>query len=73
MRSVDFSQDNIACQYKYLKRNLRELGILAKLDNFEQKAHRAIQNLIQETIYEEFDIQIGAERYERTETRRDTR
>lgn len=73
MRRIDFSSDNIPVQWQYLKRNLRELGILGQFDDFETRAHRAIQNLIQETIYEEFRLQIGADRYERTTSRQGER
>ena len=73
MRRIDFSQDNIPVQWQYLKKNLRSLGILQRFDDFELKAHRAIQKLIQDTIYEEFKLQIGADRYERSESRLGTR
>lgn len=73
MRSINFSQDNISVQYKYLKRNLQELGIVNPFDDFEAKAHRAIQELIQRSIYNDFKCQIGADRYERVDTRVDTR
>ena len=73
MRSINFSQDNLAVQWQYVKRNLRELGITGQLDDFEAKAHRAIQRLIQDGIYEEFELQIGADRYERVNSRLDTR
>ncbi len=73
MRRIDFSQDNIPVQWQYLKRNLHELGMLAKFDDFEQKAHQAIQRLIQETIYEEFKLQIGADKYERNASRQGRR
>ena len=73
MRSVNFSKDSLPIQYQYLKRNLRELGILANFDDFEKKAHRAIKKLIQDGIYEEFNVQIGADRYKRTNSRLDTR
>lgn len=73
MRSMNFSQDNIPVQWQYLKRNLRELGILGRFDDFEARAHMAIQTLIQDTIYEEFKVQIGADRYEHAETRLGTR
>ena len=56
MRSVNFSQENLAVQWQYVKRNLRELGITANFDDFEQKAHRAIENLMQDDIYEEFKL-----------------
>ena len=73
MRSINFSQDNLAVQWQYVKRNLRELGITGQLDDFEAKTHRAIQRLIQDGIYEEFELQIGADRYERVNSRLDTR
>ena len=73
MRSVNFSKDSLPVQYQYLKRNLRELGILANFDDFEKKSHMAIKNLIQDGIYEEFKVQIGADRYKRTNSRLDTR
>ena len=73
MRSVDFSSDNVAVQWQYVKRNLRELGILDNFDDFEAKAHRAIQELIQDSVHEEFTLQIGADRYERSDSRVDKR
>ena len=57
MRSVNFSKDSLPIQYQYLKRNLRELGILANFGDFESKAHRAIKKIIQDGIHEEFDAQ----------------
>ena len=73
MRSVNFSSDSLPVQYQYLKRNLRELGILANLDDFENKAHKVIKDLIQGTIHEEFKVQIGADRYKREDSRVETR
>ena len=70
MRSVNFSQDSVAIQYQYLKRNLRELGMSGVFDNFESNAHRLVQEYIQKGIYEEFKLQIGADRYEHTGSRR---
>jgi len=64
MRSVNFSQDNLAVQWQYVKRNLTELGISANFDDFEQRAHKLIEKLIQDDINEEFSEQIGADRYE---------
>ncbi len=70
MRSVNFSQSSVAIQYQYLKRNLRELGMTGVFDNFESNAHRVVQEYIQKGIYEEFKLQIGADRYEHTGSRR---
>lgn len=73
MRDINLSQENLAVQWQYVKRNLRELGVIANFDDFEQKAHRAIDNLIQSGIYEEFAEQIGAQRYEHAPSRLDER
>jgi len=73
MRSLNFSKESIACQWQYLKRNLKELGVLGQLDDFESKAHRAVQRVIQESVYLDFNMQIGAERYERSNLRQDRR
>ena len=73
MRSINFSQDNVSVQWRYVKRNLGELGILGNFEDFETKAHRAIQKLIQDSIYDEFKSKIGADRYERSSLRVDRR
>src|SRR3989338_10305497 len=73
MRDINLSQENLAVQWQYVKRNLRELGIIANFDDFERKAHRSIDNLIQKGIYEEFTEQIGASRYEHAPSRLDER
>jgi len=75
MRDINLSQENLAVQWQYVKRNLRELGVIANFDNFERKAHQAIhiEELIQKGIYEEFTEQIGAARYEHAPDRLDER
>lgn len=73
MRSIDFSTDNLGVQWQYVKRNLSELGIMDRFEDFEVEAHRVIQNFIQQGIYQEFSLQIGADRYERTPLRLSTR
>jgi len=73
MRSINFSSDNLAVQWQYVKRNLGELGILYQFEDFELQAHRVVQNMIQSCVNEEFAIQIGARRYEHTSRRRDER
>jgi putative transposase len=79
MRSIDFSEDNLGIQWQYVKRNLRELGIMDRFvdfdleDDFEAKVRGIIQNFIQESIYHEFTLQIGADRYERAQSRLSTR
>jgi len=73
MRDVNLSQENLAVQWQYVKRNLKELGVMGNFDDFEQRAHQAVQNLIQGDIYEEFAEQIGAKRYEHAPLRIDNR
>lgn len=73
MRSVNFSDDNLAVQWQYVKRNLGELGVLYRFDDFESQAHRNIQELIQSCVKEEFALQVRAERYEHAPNRLDER
>jgi len=42
-------------------------------DEIHAKVSRDIKKMLQDQIYEEFDMQIGAKRYERTDTRQDKR
>ena len=44
--------------------------MLGVFDNFESSAHRVVQEYIQKGIYEEFKLQIGADRYEHAGSRR---
>jgi transposase-like protein len=75
MRSVNFSEDNLAVQWQYVKRNLNDLGLgQAAREGFQAKAHRAIEELLQAGINEEFTAGIRARRYEHAKDKRlDTR
>lgn len=73
MRSIDFSDDNLAVQWQYVKRNLGELGVLYQFEDFEFQARGVIQRLIQSCVNEEFALQIRAERYEHAPFRLDQR
>jgi transposase-like protein len=73
MRSVNFSSDNLAVQWQYVKRNLGELGVLYQFDDFEFQARGVIQRLIQDCVNEEFALQIRAQRYEHAPNRLDER
>jgi len=73
MRSIDFSSNNLAVQWQYVKRNLGELGVLYQFDDFEFQAHGIIQKLIQSCVNEEFALQIRADRYEHNPYRLDQR
>jgi len=73
MRSLNFSSDNLAVQWQYVKRNLGQLGVLYQFDDFEFQARGIIKKLIQDCINEEFALQIGAKRYEHASNRLDER
>jgi len=73
MRSVNFSDDNLAVQWQYVKRNLGQLGVLYQFDDFEFQARGIIQRLIQDCVNEEFALQIRAQRYEHAPNRLDER
>ena len=73
MRGLDFSKDNLPAQWQYVKRNLRESGVLYQFDDFESQAHRNIQELMQSCVNEEFALQVRAGRYEHAPNRLDER
>lgn len=70
---VDFSTDTLAKQWQYVKRNLREMGIVKETDEIEIRTKMAINSFLQGTINEEFEEQVGAKLYERAGTRVDIR
>lgn len=69
MRSLDFTKNNVSNQWKYVKRNLLDMGV-GVVDRFESDAHKAIQEILQRGIDEEFNTKLRAERYERTPARK---
>lgn len=71
--SVNFSKDTLAKQWQYVKRNLREMGIVNETDEIELRTKMAINSFLQGTIDEEFEEQVGAKLYERAGTRVDRR
>lgn len=73
MRDVNLSPENVAIQWQYVKRNLRELGVMGNFDDFEQRTHQRLQKMFQSDIDKEFIEQIGAGRYEHTHARQDKR
>jgi len=70
MRPLNFSQDNIAHQWKYLKRNLQDLGIWQEM---EYKVKQTIKSTIQNVLFEEFALYMQAAPYKRTKLRKDYR
>jgi len=74
-KSVDFSIDNLPKQWQYVKRNLREMGIMnqTEVDDVEVKARLVVEEFFQRSINGEFKEQIKAEEYERSDERADIR
>jgi len=74
-KSVDFSTDNLPKQWQYVKRNLREMGIMnqTEVDDIEATARLVVEDFFQRSINGEFKEQIKAEEYERTDERADIR
>ncbi len=75
MNPVNFSTSNLPKQWQYVKRNLREMGILnqTEAEDMESKARLVVEGFFQESINGEFREQIKAEEYERSEERADIR
>jgi putative transposase len=74
-RPVDFSTSNLPKQWQYVKRNLKEMGILnqTEADNIEVKARLIVEAFFQRGIFTEFREQLKADVYEHAEERTDIR
>jgi len=72
MRDLNLSQDNLAGQWQYVKRNLTDSGIITH-DSLETDIRLIIQGILQRNIDQEFQDAIQAEYYQRTDTRIDLR
>ena len=70
MKPLNFSTDNLANQWKYVKRNFQDLGIWQEL---EYKVKQTIKFTIQNILFEEFALYMKASRYQRTKSREDYR
>jgi len=75
MNPVNFSTNNLPKQWQYVKRNLREMGILnqTEADNIEVKARLIVEAFFQRGIFAEFKQQLKADVYEHAEERADVR
>lgn len=67
-KAIDLSSANVSTRWRYVKRNLLDMGI-GSVEKFETDAHRAIQSILQRGIDEEFSAFIKASRYERNKMR----
>lgn len=72
MKAIDFTNSNVQNQWQYVKRNLKDLGIITH-DSLEQDIRLIIQGVLQRNIDQEFQDAIKAEPYERVDTRIDVR
>ena len=74
-KSVDFSTSNLPKQWQYVKRNLREMGIVNQMevDDVEARARLVVEGFFQRSINGEFREQIKAGEYQRTDEREDIR
>ena len=61
-RPVNFSKDNLAVQWQYVKRNLKELGVWQEV---EKRVKNTIKGTIETMVWEEYDIALGRKRYQR--------
>ena len=72
---VNFSSATLPKQWQYVKRNLRDMGILNQIeaDSIEAKAKMTVDNFFQCSIDAEFNEQLKADLYERNKERTDIR
>ena len=64
MRELNFDKENLTQRMKYLKTNLKFLGVWQEV---EYKVREAVQGTIQRSVNEEFARTIGRNKYERVE------
>lgn len=69
MNDINFNEEVFGKQWKYANRNLKEMGVKDPFEKIEKEAHILIRDLMERSIQEEFNVQVGAARYERTENR----
>jgi len=75
MNPVNFSTSNLPKQWQYVKRNLREMGIVNQVeaDDMEAKARLVVEGFFQNSIFAEFKEQLQADLYEHSDERVDIR
>ena len=69
---MSISTNNVTGQWKYVKRNLLDMGI-GVTEKFESEVHRAIKDILQRGVEEEFNAKVGAKKYERSDLRQGIR
>lgn len=66
MNDINFNEETFRKQWKYVNRNFKEMGIKDPFEQIEHEAHIIIKSLMEQSIQEEFNMQVGALHYERT-------
>jgi len=61
-RPINFSEDNLAVQWQYVKRNLKALGVWQEI---EKRVKNTIKDTIETIVWEEYDIVLARKRYQR--------
>ena len=61
-RQVNFSKDNLPMQWKYVKRNLKEMDLWQEV---ESNVKKTIKGTIETMIWEEYDLVLARKRYQR--------
>ena len=61
-RSINFSKGNLAVQWQYVNRNLRELRLWQEV---EKRVKNTIKGTIETMIWEEYDIVLGRKKHQR--------
>jgi len=72
---VNFSNATLPKQWQYVKRSLREMGILnqTEVDDIEARARLVVEDFFQRGIFAEFREQLKADIYEHAQERVDVR
>jgi len=61
-RPLNFSKDNLAVQWQYVNRNLKEIGLWEKVEN---NVKRSIKNTIEKMVWSEYNAIMARKRYQR--------
>lgn len=61
-RPVNFSKDNLPVQWKYVKRNLKEMNLWQQV---ESNVKKTIKGTIETMIWEEYDLVLARKKYQR--------
>lgn len=72
MRDINLSEDNLAVRWQYVKRNLKDAGIITQ-DSLEEDIRHVIKGVLQRSVDKDFSEKLGAEWYARSDKRKGVR